>query len=306
MSRPVAAARPRARAWQRATALLFAFCLLPLLAQLRQAPGQAYLAPVPRRALLAASIIGGASALLPADRAHAFKNRLYEVPQKKSPGKQPSNLGAVPRSPGAPPDLAGCGRAPNCFSSAAASEFNSFRFAPEVEKAHQLEPWRYSSGGAAAALADLERVVSAYPPGQKGIDGGGFQIIKVDKELGYLYAQFESIKVGYIDDVELLVRSDNDGKGGEVRVRSASRQGFLDFGVNAKRLIRIATDLNALEGGRWSVPLITNERYPDYIQQNDDVGLGASAVRAARRPATPACTSSASPRKCTVELSTSR
>ena len=45
-----------------------------------------------------------------------------------------------------------------------------------------------------------------YPPGQQEIDGGGFEIKKMDLEKGYIYVQFESLKRGYIDDVEFLVK----------------------------------------------------------------------------------------------------
>lgn len=34
---------------------------------------------------------------------------------------------------------------------------------------------------------------------------GGFQIQNLDAEKGYIYVQFESLKRGYIDDVEFLV-----------------------------------------------------------------------------------------------------
>ena len=34
---------------------------------------------------------------------------------------------------------------------------------------------------------------------------GGFQIQNLDAEKGYVYVQFESLKRGYIDDVEFLV-----------------------------------------------------------------------------------------------------
>mmetsp|Transcript_14304 Transcript_14304/g.42675 ORF Transcript_14304/g.42675 Transcript_14304/m.42675 type:complete len:268 (-) Transcript_14304:59-862(-) len=225
-----------------------------------------------RRAAVTAAILGCVLPSLDSQPADAFPNQLYEsdVPaNKKKPGKYPSGLGAYPRKEGQLPDLNGCGKAPNCFSSAATSEFNTFKFAPEIEEAHQLEPWRYTGASKAEAFADVEKVVRAYPVGQKGIDVGGFQVKKADGEKGYLYAQFESGRLGYIDDVEFLVRPDGgDGQAGELRVRSASRQGFLDFGVNAKRLNRIAEDLSKLPGGRWKAQQLTNERYPSYIAQN--------------------------------------
>lgn len=202
--------------------------------------------------------------------AEAFQNRIMAVEGKKTPGKMPGFLGAYARQPGALPDLAGCGRAPNCFSSAATSENNTFRQTPEVEQAHSLEPWRYSRGGRAKAFEELEGVVRAYKPGQRGVDGGGFEVKKADPEKGYLYVQFEALRGGYIDDVEFLIRPDASGEGGEVRVRSASRQGFKDSGVNAKRLNGIAEVLSKLAG--WTAPLLTNQRFPEYIRLNQQEG----------------------------------
>lgn len=163
--------------------------------------------------------------------------------------------------------MAGCRKYPNCFSSAATDE------------AHYLEPWRFASGGPGKAFADLQAAVDAYKPGKRGIDGGGFQVQKADQERGYLYVQFESLTKGYKDDVEFLVRADaaGGGEGGEVRVRSASRQGQKDLGVNAKRLNSIAEELAKLDG--WSAPLLTNARFPDYVRSNSNKDFGSSGPK---------------------------
>lgn len=65
-------------------------------------------------------------------------------------------------------------------------------------------------------------------------------------------------KGGFIDDVEFAVSKD----GGEVQVRSSSRIGYLDLGVNAKRLNWISAQLR--EKG-WSAPKITEDDYPNYF-----------------------------------------
>ena len=44
----------------------------------------------------------------------------------------------------------------------------------------------------------------------------------------YLYVQFESRRRGYIDDVEFLLAD------GTMQLRTSSRLGYLDLGVNAK------------------------------------------------------------------------
>ena len=76
----------------------------------------------------------------------------------------------------------------------------------------------------------------------------------------YLYVQFESLKKGYIDDVEFAV----DAKTSAVQVRSASRVGKLDYFVNAKRLNLISERLRA-KG--WNAPAITQKSHPEYFRQ---------------------------------------
>mmetsp|Transcript_62170 Transcript_62170/g.158083 ORF Transcript_62170/g.158083 Transcript_62170/m.158083 type:complete len:271 (-) Transcript_62170:55-867(-) len=202
-----------------------------------------------RRGLVAASLLTTVALGAPAE-SWAFANRFEEVKGPKRPGVQPPGVGQ-----GGP--LVGCGNAPNCFSSA-----------PGTDEDHFLTPWRFSSGGVATAFADIASIVRAYPPGQRGIDGGGFEIKRSDAQSGYLYVQFEALKKGYIDDVEFVVRSDSGSGSGEVLVRCASRVGRLDMGVNAKRLNRISEDLQQLPGGRWAAPKISPEAFPKYVNEN--------------------------------------
>ncbi|CAJ1395130.1 unnamed protein product [Effrenium voratum] len=170
----------------------------------------------------------------------AFENRVREVKGPKSPGSQPAGVGQG--------TLAGCKAAPNCFSSAAEDE-------------HYLKPWSFP-GPPEKALADLEQVLKAYPPGQQDIDGGGFQIQKLEPK-GYIYVQFESLKKGYIDDVEFRVQPVDSES--QVLVRSASRLGYLDLGVNAKRLNWIS---QRLRDRGWAAPKITAELFPRYASEN--------------------------------------
>ena len=58
----------------------------------------------------------------------------------------------------------------------------------------------------------------------------------------YLYAEFTSALMGFVDDVEFLV--DDGAK--VIQVRSASRLGESDLGVNRKRIETIRTQLNQL------------------------------------------------------------
>ena len=103
-------------------------------------------------------------------------------------------------------------------------------------------------------MGELLEVIKAYPPGQANVDKGGFSIIA--SRADYLYLQFESLKMGFVDDVEFAIGD------GEVQVRSSSRLGFLDLGVNAKRLNWISAELRS-KG--WTAPAITRVDYPDYF-----------------------------------------
>ena len=160
----------------------------------------------------------------------------------KRPGLQPA-LGVQTNG-----KLGKCSYEPNCFSSSG-------------DEAHLLRPWKPTAGG--DAMDDLMEAINSYPPGQGGIDRGGFTIVTARAD--YLYVQFESLKWGFLDDVEFAIR------GGEVQVRSASRLGFLDLGVNAKRLNWISA---RLRDKGWTAPKITKDEYPDYFAAreftNDD------------------------------------
>ncbi|MNC92870.1 hypothetical protein D3C83_93790 [compost metagenome] len=54
----------------------------------------------------------------------------------------------------------------------------------------------------------------------------------VRHERDYLYAEFRSKLLGFVDDVEFTY----DEKAGVIHVRSASRLGRKDFGVNRARV----------------------------------------------------------------------
>merc|ERR1712008_273601 len=99
-------------------------------------------------------------------------------------------------------------------------------------------------------LQALAAIVKAYEPGQGAIDGGGFQLVKETET--YLYFQFEALKKGFIDDVEFATHPTTQG----IMVRSASRVGVTDFGVNAIRLNYIA---DKLRQNGWKIAEITPE-----------------------------------------------
>jgi uncharacterized protein (DUF1499 family) len=123
-------------------------------------------------------------------------------------GTTPTNLGARDGR------LARCPDTANCVCSQANDD------------AHRIAPLTYT-GDAANAMTRLARVVAAQP---------GAAIVAQRPD--YLYATFATPLMGFVDDVEFL----ESAGGSTIEVRSASRLGHSDFGVNRKRIetLRVA------------------------------------------------------------------
>lgn len=94
------------------------------------------------------------------------------------------------------------------------------------------------AGGAQVALQRLRQVVEAMP---------GTRI--VEQRDDYLYAQFESRLLRFVDDVEFWY----DPQAQAVQVRSASRIGRKDFGVNRARVEAIRAKLTTPGTGQRTV-----------------------------------------------------
>ena len=135
-----------------------------------------------------------------------------------------------------------------------------------------LAPWRFTKANE-AAMRDVLAAVEAYPPGQAGIDGGGWKVIR--REPAYVYVQYESLLKGFRDDVEFAILKD-----GELSVRSSSRVGRQDYLVNAKRLNWFASALNA--AGGWTASPISAETHPVYWNENTTPQSRAADMRAMR------------------------
>jgi uncharacterized protein (DUF1499 family) len=116
-------------------------------------------------------------------------------------GKRPQNLGYAAGR------LAPCKTSPNCVSSQAD---------PKDEE-HYIAPINLKGD----AIAAIRKAVESMP-----------RTNVVQAEHDYLYAEFRSKLMGFVDDVEFLV----DPASGVVHVRSASRLGRRDFGVNRARI----------------------------------------------------------------------
>lgn len=85
---------------------------------------------------------------------------------------------------------------------------------------HDIAPLRYQGDGK-AAFNRLATIVEATP---------GAKV--VTSTPGYLYAEFKTPALKFVDDVEFLL----DPAAGVIQMRSASRLGSRDFGANRERL----------------------------------------------------------------------
>jgi uncharacterized protein (DUF1499 family) len=124
-------------------------------------------------------------------------------------GTRPDNLGVQDGQ------LAPCPSSPNCVVSQGADE------------AHAIAPLVYD-GEPAAAIDRLATVVAAQPRNE---------IIQQTDD--YLYAEFSSRLMGFVDDVEFYASPDTPG---EIQVRAAARLGESDLGVNRDRIETIRAD----------------------------------------------------------------
>lgn len=85
-------------------------------------------------------------------------------------------------------------------------------------------------GDGPATLVALRRIVESMP---------GAKVVKSEPD--YLYVQFTTRVLGFVDDTEFWF----DPAAGAVQVRSASRVGRKDFGVNRDRVEAIRAQLAA-------------------------------------------------------------
>lgn len=119
-------------------------------------------------------------------------------------GRRPGNLGLHGGR------LAPCPRTPNCVSSQA----------DPADTVHYITPIPFR-GAPVEAMAAVRRAVE---------DMQGATVVRHEPD--YLYAEFRSRLMGFVDDVEFTY----DDKAGLIQVRSASRLGRGDLGVNRRRI----------------------------------------------------------------------
>jgi uncharacterized protein (DUF1499 family) len=118
--------------------------------------------------------------------------------------------------------LAACPDSPNCVSSQSA------------DPRHAIDPLRYEG----TAQKARERLVKAISEMKRA------RIVIAEER--YIHAEFTSAFFRFVDDVEFLL---DDGTR-TIHVRSASRVGYSDFGVNRRRVEEIRTRFDALNKER--------------------------------------------------------
>jgi uncharacterized protein (DUF1499 family) len=121
-------------------------------------------------------------------------------------GKKPTNLGVTDGK------LALCPGSPNCVNSQSQVPQSQIAPLPLV------------------AIATLRKVIE-----------GMERTTIIEQTDRYLYAEFKSKLMGYVDDVEFYL----DPNENVIQVRSASRLGQSDLGVNRKRVEEIREKLKS-------------------------------------------------------------
>jgi uncharacterized protein (DUF1499 family) len=120
------------------------------------------------------------------------------------PGTRPADLGVQDGQ------LTACPQSPNCVSSQS----------PTTDREHYIAPIVYAGSGP-EALAKLRTLIA-------GLE----RTTIVESSDSYLCAEFASRLMGFVDDVEFSV----DDSAKVIHVRSASRLGQSDLGVNRQRI----------------------------------------------------------------------
>ena len=123
--------------------------------------------------------------------------------------RRPTNLGVKEGR------LAPCRRSPNCVSSQA----------DPADGEHYIAPIAYRG-----SMTELRKAVESME-----------RSTVIAADASYLYAEYRTRLLRYVDDLELFY----DATAGVVHVRSASRLGRRDFGVNRKRVEALRTLIQA-------------------------------------------------------------
>lgn len=111
-----------------------------------------------------------------------------------------------------------CQDTPNCVSSQAS------------DKLHYIQPFKIS-GDPKYAWTELRKALLSHD-----------RIVITHETDDSLHAEATSLVLSFVDDIDALL----DVKAGLIHIRSASRVGHSDFGVNRKRIEGLRTQLRKI------------------------------------------------------------
>ena len=110
-----------------------------------------------------------------------------------------------------------CPESPNCVSSQSS------------DKAHYIQPIAFTDS-ATVALQQMKKIILTLPR---------TRLVSENKQS--LHVEFKTRFMNYVDDVEIIIDDANK----EMHIRSASRTGYSDFGVNRRRVEQIRKTFSA-------------------------------------------------------------
>lgn len=128
-------------------------------------------------------------------------------------GTAPTDLGVTDGQ------LKSCPDTPNCVCS----------YTPADDKEHAIAPFTYT-GSAKEAIDKLKQII-------EGMERSKINSVSDD----YLYAEFSSKLMGFVDDVEFYAPPGEN----VIHTRTAARLGKSDLGVNRKRTEEIRQQFQA-------------------------------------------------------------
>ena len=140
-----------------------------------------------------------------------LRSRVFSMPLFSFSGKRPDNLGVKQGQ------LLSCPNTPNCVCSQADAN----------DQEHFIEPIT-TNKTPGDAISTLKAIIE------------GMERSQINEATdNYLYAEFASKLMGFVDDIEFYIES------GVIHVRSAARLGKSDLGVNRKRVETIREKFQA-------------------------------------------------------------
>ncbi len=127
-------------------------------------------------------------------------------------GSRPAHLGQINTK------LENCPDSPNCVSS----------LAEKTDQEHYIPAIEFDGHEKSVVYQRIVQLIESDE-----------QALIVVKSPDYIYSEYTSELMGFVDDVEFLFANDAP----RVHVRSASRLGYRDFGVNRERIEAIRNAL---------------------------------------------------------------